>query len=123
MKKVEKVDVVILRKGLKKIAAVGIVVEHEGERVGFADAEDEDKEWLLDFDGWELPAYCYVEWRKPDESEQVNGHVARSTRCKLNQAEIQECADQILNENWPCPSKHDGPSPTQTITDKEIENF
>lgn len=124
MEKVREDDVVVLRKGVKKIVAVGIVVQHEGKYKGCADAEDEDKDWLLDFDGWELPAYCYVEWRKPtDEPEQINSRMARYTMCKVGQPEIREHADRILNENPPYLSKRDGPSPTQKVAYKEIEDF
>src|SRR5215210_445194 len=102
----------------KKIVAVGKVVEHGGKCVGFADAEDEDKYWLRDFDGWELPAYCYVEWRRPtDKLEQINGRMARYTMCKVGQSEIRERATRILNQK-PHPSKRGGPSPTQRLTDE-----
>lgn len=122
MEKVRENDVIVLKKGVKKIIAVGKVVEHEGKYKGFADAEDEDKDWLLDFDGWELPAYCYVEWRK-HEPEQINGRMARYTMCKVGQAEVRERADQILNEKPSYPSKRGGPSWTPKLRDEEIEGF
>jgi hypothetical protein len=38
------------------------VVERGGRHYGCG-----DKHWLRDFDGWDLQAYVYVEWRRPKE--------------------------------------------------------
>lgn len=60
MRHVSKGDRILLRgriEGTEEIVAVGEVVEHEGEHKGCG-----DKEILRDFDGWDLPAYCYVDW-------------------------------------------------------------
>ena len=62
---VEKGDRILLRgrredkegKATQEIVAVGEVVEHDGKY-----RECNDKEVLRDFDGWDLPAYCYVDW-------------------------------------------------------------
>jgi hypothetical protein len=120
MEKVRKDDIVVMRKGAKEIVAVGKVIEHQGESVGFA---DEDKNWLRDFDGWDLPAYCYVEWHKPPDPLQVREQLAQRAICRLNKPGIRECADQILSENPPYPSERGGPPPTQRVTDEEIEDF
>ena len=56
MNKVAMNDRIILKYGMKMLA-VGRVVEREGRHKG-----EGDKEWLRDFDGWDLRAYCHVEW-------------------------------------------------------------
>ncbi|MDP8974758.1 MAG: hypothetical protein M3N45_16705 [Actinomycetota bacterium] len=122
MKKVRNGDIVVLRKGVKEIIAVGKVTEYKGQFKGCADAEDEGKGWLWDFDGWELPAYCYVEWRKLNKPEQIDGRMARCPICKIDQPEIRERAARILNED-PYPSRRDGPSPTRKIEDEEIQDL
>lgn len=55
MKKIKKGDIVVLKEVGKEMKAAGKVVGEHG-CCG-------DKEWLKDFDGWALPAYCYVDWR------------------------------------------------------------
>jgi len=40
-------DVILLKRGLSKVVAVGEVVERNGKHGG-----DGDKQWLRDFDGW-----------------------------------------------------------------------
>lgn len=55
-------DLLVLKQGLKKVTAIGRVVERDGRHYGCG-----DKHWLRDFDGWDLQAYVYVEWRLPNE--------------------------------------------------------
>ena len=55
-------DLLVLKQGLKKVVAIGRVVERDGRHYGCG-----DKHWLRDFDGWDLQAYVYVEWRRPKE--------------------------------------------------------
>ena len=55
-------DIVLLKIGLSKIYAVGEVVARDGKHEGNA-----DKSWLRDFDGWDLSAYCYVDWHVPEK--------------------------------------------------------
>ena len=66
-------DIVVLKVG-KTMKAVGTVVQRSGKHSGCC-----DKEWLKDFDGWELPAYCYVDWRKPKKEIKTNRSMGRRT--------------------------------------------
>ena len=54
-------DIVVLKSG-KTIQAVGKVVQRNGNHRGCQG----DNEWMNDVDGWELPAYCYVDWKKAE---------------------------------------------------------
>ena len=49
-------DMMILKGGMSQIVAMGRVVARDGK---FKDSGDKD--WLMDFDGWILPTWCYVE--------------------------------------------------------------
>lgn len=120
MKDVKENDIVVLRDGARKIAAVGKVIKHEGEFKGLA--SDENKSWLKDFDGWDLPAYCYVEWREPPQPEMTSGRMARQPICKLHQPDVRERAMRILDGD-PYPSNYDGPSPTRKIEDGQIQEL
>ena len=56
MSEVEVGDRIILKRGMSRIVAAGEVVERDGQHRG-----ENDKHWLMDFDGWELPGYCFVD--------------------------------------------------------------
>ena len=56
-------DVLVLKRGLYEIAAAGTVVARNGAFRG-----NGDKDWLYDFDGWSLEAWCYVDWHVPQNS-------------------------------------------------------
>jgi hypothetical protein len=64
MKQVAAGDTILLKKGLSEFLAAGEVVERNGAVSG-----DGDKEWLRDFDGWDLAGWCYVEWHRPERPE------------------------------------------------------
>ena len=72
-------DKIILKRGLLQIVAVGRVVARDGKFKG-----DGDKEWLRDFDGWDLRAWCYVDWCKPSKPLQTKG-LTRATIQGVNQ--------------------------------------
>lgn len=94
MKQVQEGDVVILKSGVTKVLAVGRVVEHpdEGKHIGCG-----DQEWLRDFVGWDLPAYCYVEWYVPGEPiEGVKG-LAQTAIARAKQPGPQKTADDALS--------------------------
>ena len=80
-------DCIILRKGTKIIAA-GIVTERNGRFKGDASNEDDDdKDWLHDIDGWDLPGYCYVEWHKYESPIKVKG-LAQRAFCRIGKKEM-----------------------------------
>jgi hypothetical protein len=88
---------------------------------GFAD--EESKRWLRDFDGWDLPAYCYVEWRKPTRPEEARAQLSQRAISRINKSELREQADDVFEKSPLCESNRDGPPITQRVTDEEIENF
>lgn len=122
--KVEEGDVVILRKGIEEIVAVGRVCNPGDGSKGLADPKDTGKNWLYHFDGWELPAYCHVEWHEPDEHWPSPKQLAQTAICRVKQSEVQHIADQILDQ-FPEPynSRYDGPATTKGVLDEEIADF
>ena len=64
MAKVNASDRVVMKRGMSEVLAAGEVVERDGRHRG-----EDDKEWLRDFDGWDLRAYCgevTMRWRNSD---------------------------------------------------------
>jgi hypothetical protein len=108
-------DIVLLKIGRSKIYAVGEVVEREGKHNG-----NEDKPWLRDFDGWDLSAYCYVDWRVPAVPVTTSG-LTRATIQKVHQAEHKQVADSLLE--LPIHSYEPEPPPTELISDETILEF
>jgi mannose-6-phosphate isomerase-like protein (cupin superfamily) len=88
-------DTIILKKGMSQIVAVGRVVARGGQFKG-----DGDKDWLQDFDGWDLPAWCYLDWFKPSETIQTHG-LTRATIQGVNQTHLLEVAGKVLNSMAP----------------------
>lgn len=68
MKQVAADDVVLLKRGLSEFIAAGTVVVRNEVASG-----DGDKEWLRDFDGWDLAAYCNVDWHVPTQPVPATG--------------------------------------------------
>jgi len=115
MTKVNIGDIVLLKIGLSKVYAVGEVVGRNGKHRGNA-----DKSWLRDFDGWDLPAYCYVDWRVPDKPVSTNG-LTRSPIQKVHQDEHKSLADKLLKLSI---QPYDPePQPTNPVTDETILEF
>ena len=103
-------DTVILKKrkmGKTGILAAGKVVQRDGRHRGnhYKDPPDKkDKEWLLDVDGWDLPAWCYVDWRVPDgnEADSVPGLAPRGgTISRVKHPNPRKVADKILATGYP----------------------
>lgn len=116
MEKVKKDDIIVLRRGEEKIVAVGRVTELQEQRGG-----REDKEWLKDFDGWDLSAHCYVEWHKPREPVKARG-LARYPLCQVRKPELQKQARKIYEEAPAHKSKGE-PKLTREVTYEEISDF
>lgn len=115
MKELKKGDIVVIKNGLYQIVAVGEVVERNKKTTGC-----EDKSWLRDFDGWDLPAYCYVDWHVPDKPIETDG-LTRATIQKLPQDKHKKIADDILL----LPIQPCEPEPTETtiITDNQLLEY
>ncbi len=116
MGKVEKDDIVVLKKGTQKILAAGKVVQKDGKYRG-----DADKEWLRDFDRWDLQAYCYVDWKQPSKPVAIKG-LTRATIQKLHQQKHKDIAHDILNTGFNVTVVSE-PENTKNIDDLEILKF
>jgi hypothetical protein len=117
MKNVKAGDCIVLKRGKSQIVAVGIVVVRDGKH-----GDDGDKDWLLDFDGWRLPAYCHVDWHKPPEPVKVTG-LAMSAIQALQSNELRQIANDILNDFPCCQLTYSDPPRTRIIEDREILEF
>ena len=110
-------DVMILKRGMSEIAAVGRVVNRDGRCGG-----NGDKEWLKDFDGWFLPAYCYVDWHVPAQAHTTSG-LTRATIQQVNKPHLRAEAAQLLAQAPPTQAIYQDPVPTRPISDGEILDF
>jgi hypothetical protein len=84
-------DVVILKEGLNKILAAGIVVKRGGKTGG-----KDDKSWIRDIDGWDLRAYTFVNWHVAPAPIQTVKKLGRATLCLAKLDEHQRIADELL---------------------------
>lgn len=108
-------DILLLKRGVSKVIAVGEVVERDGKHKG-----NKDKPWLSDFDGWDLSAYCYVDWHVPNEPSEISG-LTRATIQKVHQDRHKELADSLLK--LPIRPHEPEPSPTNHVSDEDILEF
>src|SRR5438034_9912580 len=83
-------DRILLKRGLSQVVAAGVAVERNGACVG-----NGDKPWLYDFDGWELPAYCHVQWHKADTPQETSG-LTRATIQQVRQPHLKDLAEVAL---------------------------
>jgi len=109
-------DIVFLKQGTQKILAAGKVVSRNGAHNGFA-----DKEWLMDFDGWDLPSYCNVDWFQPGNPIIING-LTRATIQRVHQQKQKDAADAIIKTGVSVPVISE-PSATNPVKDDELLKF
>ena len=117
MGKVQAGDMVIMKRGMSEIVAVGQVVERDGRHRG-----QDDKDWLRDFDGWDLRAYCYVDWRVPKQPIRFKGLV-RATIQQVWQPHLKELADELISNVRAKRSLDPEPRETNPVDDQEILEF
>lgn len=133
MEKIKPGDRLILKQGTQNIKAVGMVVCRYGKCCGnhFKDSDegknefkDRGKNWLDDFDGWDLPHYCFVNWHGLQGGQPFapNGQLTRSTFQNVNQLALQKQADQIIQQ-YPAIPHQPEPEPTLRLSDEEILKF
>ena len=108
-------DVILLKRGLSRVVAVGEVVDRHGKHGG-----DGDKKWLRDFDGWDLRSYCYVDWRVPEKPLDTQG-LTRATIQQIIQPEHKAIGDKLLQ--LPIEPFAPEPPPAEAVTDDEILRF
>jgi hypothetical protein len=109
-------DTVVLKAGRSSIVAAGKVGQRNGSHVGC-----NDKDWLHDFDGWDLPAYCYVDWKIPEQPVAAEG-LTRTTIERVNLESIKEAADRIVASGKPLFVEPE-PAPTKKVTDLDMLDF
>ena len=112
MNEVHSGDLVAIKNGLYQIVAAGEVVERDGKATGCG-----DKSWLQDFDGWDLPAYCYVNWHLPDKPTATDG-LTIATIQRLPQDKHKKIVDDILL--LPANSCEPEPLETKVIGDQQL---
>ena len=116
MEQVNEDDIVVLKQGTQKIVAVGQVIKRYGKHQGCG-----DKEWLRDIDGWDLPAYCYVDWKQPEtdtKTKETHG-LTRTTIQGINIERIKNEANEILDSGSRVEDPREPPD-TNSVEDSEI---
>jgi hypothetical protein len=114
---VKAADRIALKRGTSQLLAVGYAKERNGKVVGHG-----DKQWLNDFDGWELPAYCYVDWHRLPEPLDCSGFI-QGTISGINNEQIRRRIDDLLTTTPPVDVALPEPEPTTQITDEQILSF
>ena len=117
MRRVEVGDRVLLKRGMSELVAVGEVVERDGRHRG-----EDDKDWLRDFDGWDLLAYCFVNWHTPSKPIGVNG-LTRATIQLVHKKHLQEQAEKVLRDEPATEEYAPEPAPTKLVTDQQMLEF
>ena len=108
-------DIVLLKRGLTEFLAAGRVVERDG-RVG----GDGDKDWLRDFDGWDLAAYRFVEWHVPPQPHPAVG-LRMGTIYQTMRTENLTASAALLEA--PARPSTGEPAPTQAVDDDVLLAF
>ncbi len=117
MRRVAVNDRILLKRGMSELVAVGKVVEREGRHRG-----EGDKEWLRDFDGWDLPAYCYVDWHVPRKPVSTKG-LTRATIQRVHKSRLKEQAEKVVSSVPPQQVLDPEPDPTNPVDDQQILEF
>lgn len=117
MEQVQPGDILLLKRGLSMVTAVGRAVVRDGQCVGYG-----GKHWLRDFDGWDLPSYCNVEWHVPTEPIQTSA-LTRATIQRVNQSHLVAVADAVLGSVPARTAIAADPPPTRPVADAEILEF
>lgn len=115
MAKVAPGDTILLKRGTSESLAAGTVVERDGRTGG-----DGDKTWLSDFDGWDLSAYCYVEWHVAPQPEPASG-LKMGTIYQTTRPEHTAVVGRLLSA--PVRSPKSEPTSTSAVSDSEILAF
>lgn len=109
-------DIVALKQGVQKVLAAGVVVQRNGTHRGRG-----DKRWLRDFDGWNLNAYCYVDWKIPNEPITVSG-LSRGTIKRIRQSTPRIAVNNILKTGRPVPYSPEPPG-TEPVSVDQLLRF
>lgn len=115
MATVEVGDCVLLKRGRSELVAAGRVVARDGMHSG-----EGDKAWLRDFDGWDLKAWCYVDWCVPNQPL-VAGGFNRNTIQQVWVPELIAHAEKILLGS--VHPHQPEPTPCNPISDEQMVEF
>ncbi|MCZ2340800.1 MAG: hypothetical protein LC104_03270 [Bacteroidales bacterium] len=118
LQRVKKGDRLVLKRGKREIVAVGVAVERDGVVGGVAGQSGTGRDWLHDYDGWDLPGFCCVEWHRPDTPRVVTGLGRRAVE-RLDRPDIHAIADDILRSTAPLAVEPE-PGPTTPIGIEEM---
>ena len=117
MAEVEVGDRILLKTGRSKVVAVGEVVQRHGKHRG-----ENDKDWLMDFDGWDLPAYCFVNWHEPKKAYVGKG-LTRATIQNVGNQQLRDIAEEVIS-SFPVRQNLDPEPPlTCPVQDPEIIEY
>jgi hypothetical protein len=108
-------DTILLKRGLSEFLAAGTIVTRAGAVSG-----DGDKEWLHDFDGWELSAHCHVEWHVPTQPLPAQG-LRMGTIYETSQPQHLALAQTLLGS--PLAPFNPEPAKTDPIDDEALLEF
>lgn len=108
-------DRVVLKRGISEVIAAGTVVERDGVYKGCR-----DQDWLEDFDGWTLPAYCYVDWKQPKngDADKLGVKLRRGTMSRVG-LDSHSQVDAICSAGEPVHPRN-APARTKLVTDPEL---
>jgi hypothetical protein len=121
MQQVELGDRLILKRGVSQILAAGVVVERGGKIRGDARTNGEARDWLRDYDGWDLPGYCCVDWHREPAPRTVTG-LTRGTIRQAHQPQLRTAADEIIQAGAKCEVVPE-PGPAEPLGDDEMLAF
>lgn len=115
MRGVQAGDTILLKRGITEFLAAGNVVERNGVVSG-----DGDKDWLRDFDGWDLAAYCHVEWHVSPQAVPAQG-LRQGTIYQSTQPQHLAAAQELLA--GPAVPLAAEPGATEVIDDEKLLSF
>jgi len=110
-------DLLVLKRGLSQVVAVGRVIDRGTGHYGVG-----DKHWLRDFDGWDLQAYVHVDWRLPPSELPPDG-LLRGTIARIKQDVLREAAIGAFSQGTPTSSPLVEPGSTNPIDDEQMLGF
>lgn len=114
LERVQPGDLLVLKRGVSKVEAIGRVVVRGSSHWGRG-----DKHWLRDFDGWDLEAYVHVEWRKPTQVVPSDGLV-RGTIARIHKTDLWQSVTEAFETAEPAGDPIPDPDPTLMVEDEQV---